>query len=108
MKIEKHISDIIRRYNSGETITFIAKSLGVNTQTINNLLNGTTYGGLYKQREKDNRAFGRDIVLQINGRNIKFKSIRSLAKVLGLSECHISNILAGRHPIPIIEEIRYA
>jgi len=108
MKLKNNLQNVVNAYNSGMTIEDIANQYGVVSETINKLLVGETYGGLYKTKEKDYRSAGKPVVLQINGKPIKFKSTRALSKVLGLSECHVTNILAGRHPIPIIEEIRYA
>lgn len=106
--IRDKAQDIVNRYNAGETVASIAKSLNVRQETINKLLVGDTFKGKYKAKEKDYRNSGRKIIMQINGRNIPFDTVRALAKVLELSEPAISNMLAGRHPIPIIEDIRYA
>ena len=104
---ENECERAVEAYKKGVTVRSIAVILGSNEKTINSLLTGVTYKGKYKVKEVDNRAAGKEVVMVINGREVKFKTVRSLAKVLGLSESAISNILAGRHPIPIIEDVKY-
>lgn len=94
-------------YQQGVTIADIAKNWNICPETINKLLVGDTFGGKYRVKEKDYRILGRKIILEVNGKDVPFKTVKSLAKVLGLSESAISNILAGRHPIPTITSIKF-
>lgn len=108
MKIKQQIPSILADYANKMSIVDIAKKYNVDEKTIHLLFTGETYKGVGKIKEKDPRSQGKSVILQINGREVPFKTIRSLSKVLGLDESSISNILVGKQPIPVIENIRYA
>jgi len=99
--------DIVQDWKNGVTIADISRKFNVNQKTIHSLLTGVTYKGQYKIKEIDDRSAGRRIIMTINDIPVEFKSVRELSKVLGLSESAVSNIAAGRHPIPTITSINY-
>lgn len=100
--------ELIRsNFLQGMAIVDIAKKFNLTNRAVNSLLVGDTYKGVYKVKEKNNRAKGKEVLLVVNNIPVKFSSVRKLAKALGLDESSISNIIAGRHPMPVITEIRF-
>lgn len=105
---ENECQRIVEAYQKGVAVRSIAVILGSDEKTINSLLSGATYKGKYKVKEVDNRSAGKEVTMTINSKEVIFKSVRALSKALGLSECHISNIIAGREPLPEIKSIKFS
>lgn len=105
-KIKNHITDIKSRFLAGETIADISKLYNVCRKCIEDLLSGRTFDGEGKVKELDHRAAGRKVVIQFNDTEVTFGNVRQVAKLFGLSESAVSNMIAGRHPYPVIKNIK--
>lgn len=105
-KIKQDINHIKTKFLSGETIESISNFYKVSRKCIEDLLAGRTFKGVGKVKEPDNRAAGRKVIIQFNDTEVTFGNVRQVAKLFGLSESAVSNMIAGRHPYPIIKNIK--
>lgn len=105
-KIKQDIDNIKLEFLTGRTIEDISKFYKVSRKCIEDLLSGRTFKGVGKVKELDNRAAGRKVVIQFNDVEVTFGNVRQVAKLFGLSESSVSNMIAGRHPYPVIKNIK--
>ena len=67
---------------------------------------GRTFNGKGKVKEMDDRAGGRKVIIGFNDKEILFGNVEQVAKLFGLDGSSVSNMIAGKHPYPIITCIK--